>query len=80
MALSGTQIRVLMRCSVKVGDLVKLKHRGNGHPKVGIVYQRVAGHELGPGRIDEFKCLWDEPYWNNSFYFESELVVISESR
>jgi hypothetical protein len=65
---------------VKVGDLVKLKHRGNGHPRVGIIYERAAGHDLGPGRTDEFRCLWDEPYWNNSFYFERELVVISESR
>ena len=65
---------------MNVGDLVKLKHRGNGQPGVGIIYERAAGHLFGPGRTDEFKCLWDNPHWNHSFYFERELEVISESR
>jgi len=65
---------------VKVGDLVRLKNQGNGQPGVGIIYERVVGHELGPERTDEYKCLWDSPHWNDSFYFERELMVINESR
>ena len=65
---------------MKPGDLVKLKNQGNGQPGVGIIYERTSGHELGPKRTDEFKCLWDNPKWNHSFYFERELEVISESR
>jgi hypothetical protein len=63
---------------VRVGDLVKLKNQGNGQPGVGIIYERTPGQYLGPGRGDEFKCLWDNPHWNHSFYFERELEVISE--
>ncbi len=65
---------------MKVGDLVRLKNPGNGHPGVGIIYEHTSGPDLGPKRTDEFKCLWDEPNWNHSFYFERELEVINESR
>lgn len=65
---------------MKVGDLVKLKHIGNGQPRFGIIYERISGHELGPGCTDEYKCLWDDSLWNHSFYVERELEVISESR
>ncbi len=64
---------------MKVGDLVRLKNQGNGQPGVGVIYEHVSGHDLGPERIDEFKCLWDIPHWNNSFYFERELEVINEN-
>ncbi len=63
---------------MKVGDLVKLKHQGNGHPRVGIICERTPGSSLGPERGDEFKCMWDDPQWNLSFYFERELEVINE--
>lgn len=65
---------------MKVGDLVRLKHRGNGQPGIGIIYERATGHELGPGRTDEFKCLWDDSKWNSTFWFERELEVINEGR
>ena len=65
---------------MRIGDLVRLKHQGNGRPDIGIVYERTPGHELGPKRPDEFKCLWDDPKWNSTFWFERELEVISESR
>ncbi len=64
---------------MKIGDLVKLKNQGTGQPSIGIVYERTPGHDLGPGRTDEFKCLWDNPRWNHSFYFERELEVINEA-
>ena len=64
---------------MKVGDLVRLKHRGNGHPGVGIIYERTPASSLEHERTDEFKCMWDDPHWNHSFYFERELVVINET-
>ena len=63
---------------MKVGDLVKLKEQGFGRPEIGIIYEHTPGQYLGPERADEFKCLWDNPHWNHSFYFERELEVISE--
>ena len=75
---------------MKVGDLVRLKFRGNGHPAVGVIYACVPSQELMPSRepdsdvrqSDEvvYRCLWSDPFWNNSFYSERSLVVISESR
>ncbi len=66
---------------MKVGDLVRLKNRGNGQPGVGIIYERTRGPNLlGPERSDEYKCLWDDPHWNHSFFFGRELEVLSEGR
>ena len=65
---------------MKVGDLVKLKNQGNGQPGVGIIYEHAIGLRFGTDRQDEYKCLWDDPHWNHSFFFGRELVVISESR
>lgn len=64
---------------MKHGDLVRLKYQGNGQPGVGIIYCRVTGSSLGPERPDEYMCLWDDPKWNHTFYFERELVVINEN-
>jgi hypothetical protein len=60
---------------MNVGDLVKLKWRGNGHPKVGLI---VASFEdAGAFR---HKVLWECPEWSVTLWKERELVVISESR
>ena len=58
---------------MKVGDLVRLKHRGNGHPNVGLIVEDF-DPELG------YKVVWDQAKWAVSFWSEHELVVISESR
>jgi hypothetical protein len=61
---------------MKVGDLVKLKHQGNGHPRIGIVKSVLA-------RSLEEKvcmCIWDKPLWDYVQYNEGELEVISEGR
>ena len=63
---------------MKIGDLVKLKQQGTGRPRVGVIYEHARGAELGPGRTDEYKCLWDDPHWNHNFYFERELEVVNE--
>ena len=63
---------------MKVGDLVRLKSLGFGRPEIGIIYERAPASSLEPDLKDEFKCLWDNPHWNHSFYFERELEVISE--
>ena len=63
------------RLSVKVGDLVKLKHRGNGHPKMGVI---VGSFQGGLDR-EEYKVLWDCPEWAMGMWKERELVVISEA-
>ena len=63
---------------MKVGDLVKLKSQGFGRPEVGIIYERTPASSLVHDSADEFKCLWDNPHWNHSLYFERELEVISE--
>lgn len=62
---------------MKVGDLVKLKYQGNGQPGVGIIYECAPARELGSDQV-EYKCLWDMPYWNHSFFFERQLVVIND--
>jgi len=61
---------------MKPGDLVKLKHRGNGHPNIGLIVATFQGgldHE-------EYKVLWDCPEWSIALWKERELVVISEGR
>ena len=63
---------------MRVGDLVKLKTQVSGQPEVGIVYERIPSEWRN--ELNEFKCLWDDQQWNDSFYFEYDLEVISESR
>ena len=62
---------------MKVGDLVKLKHRGNGHPNVGIITDFVEDRNTA---ITYVKALWDLPQWSNSMWRKRELAVISEGR
>ena len=61
---------------MKVGDLVKLKHQGNGHPHIGVV------RSVQTRSLEERVCMcaWDKPLWDYVHYNEGELVVISESR
>jgi len=61
---------------VKVGDLVRLKHQGNGHPRIGVV------KSVQVGSLEEkvYMCVWDRPLWDYVHYNEGELVVINESR
>ena len=61
---------------MKIGDLVKLKWRGNGHPKIGV----IVGSFQGGLDCEEYKVLWDCPEWTVALWRERELVVISESR
>tara|TARA_Y100000310_G_C20609052_1_gene777047 strand:- start:502 stop:675 length:174 start_codon:yes stop_codon:yes gene_type:complete len=57
---------------MKVGDLVKMKWRGNGHPGIGLIVATVDG---------EYMILWDLPQWGLSNRWKSrELKVINESR
>ena len=56
---------------MKVGDLVKMKFRGNGHPGSGLI---VATEDR------EYLILWDVAEWSDSLWREHELVVISENR
>ena len=56
---------------MKVGDLVKMKWRGNGHPSVGMIVETVGGENV---------VLWDLAAWSLSRWRDSELVVLSESR
>lgn len=61
---------------MKLGDLVNLKFQGNGQPRIGIIYDstpaRYYNNEV------EYKCLWDDPIWNDTFWREHEMVVINE--
>ena len=63
---------------MSLGDLVSLKLQGNGQPQTGLIYH------VSPARYYddevEYKCLWDVPLWNDTFWREHELAVISESR
>jgi|LWDU01.1.fsa_nt_gi hypothetical protein len=59
---------------MKVGDLVILKHQGNGHPNFGLIVMTLEEEE------DRYKVLWDCPEWSMGMWKEHELVVISESR
>ena len=64
---------------MKVGDLVMLKRQGSGLPSLGIIHEIIKlgfGHE----RKYEYRCLWDNSYWNSEFYSGEGLEVISESR
>ena len=56
---------------MKVGDLVKLKFRGNGYPGYGLIMKIVD---------DEYMILWDLSEWGMTRWKERELMVISESR
>ena len=60
---------------MKVGDLVRLKSRGNGHPKVGLIL--ASFEDTG---VFEHKVLWECPEWSVTLWRERELVVISEGR
>jgi hypothetical protein len=63
---------------MKIGDLVKMQFRGNGHPGVGVIYS--VDESIGHEDSVVCKCLWDMPMWNNTAWHEHELVVINESR
>jgi hypothetical protein len=56
---------------VHVGDLVKMRFRGNGHPSFGLVLQvtKVSA-----------KIHWAEQNWNYVDWRFDELVVVSEAR
>ena len=54
---------------MKVGDLVKMKWRGNGHPGMGMIVKTVGGEHV---------VLWDLASWSLSRWRESELAVINE--
>ena len=55
---------------MEAGDLVRLKHPGNGHPKIGLLIEYV-GDELG------YKVKWSDPKWSVTLWSERELEVIS---
>ena len=61
---------------MKVGDLVRLKHQGNGHPRIGVV-KSVQSRSL---EEKVYMCVWNKPLWDYVHYNEGELVVINESR
>jgi len=65
---------------MKIGDLVKLKEWSDLGPRIGIIYEYTQAGWRGKDELNEYKCLWDDPQWNHSFYFERELVVVDESR
>jgi hypothetical protein len=65
---------------MKVGDLVKLKRQGSGLPSVGIIHEIIKIGHIDVDRKYEYRCLWDNPYWNSEFYCAAGLEVISESR
>ena len=52
---------------MKVGDLVKLKWQGNGHPNVGLIIETVDGEHM---------VLWDLPRWNPSQWLPNELEAL----
>ena len=56
---------------MEVGDLVKMKWRGNGHPGIGMIVKTVDGEHV---------VLWDLAAWSISRWEERELEVISEGR
>ena len=59
---------------MKVGDLVRLKHQGNGQPSVGIITHFVKDRNTA---LDYYQVLWDLPDWSSSLWRERELEVIS---
>ena len=54
---------------MKIGDLVKMKWRGNGHPDIGLIIETVDGEHM---------ILWDLPQWGVTRWLERELVVVNE--
>ena len=56
---------------MKVGDLVKMKWRGNGHPGIGLIVETVD---------EEHMILWDLDAWGITRWQERELEVINEAR
>jgi hypothetical protein len=64
---------------MKVGDLVKLKFRGNGHPGAGLIVDDV-DVESSPSHHREYLILWDMPEWSMSRWRERELEVINDSK
>jgi hypothetical protein len=60
---------------VKIGDLVKLKHRGNGHPGTGLIIDDVHAESL-PSHHREYLILWDMAEWSMGRWRERELMVI----
>ena len=63
---------------MKVGDLVKLRHKGNGQPNVGVIDALVKDRQ--PRGLDYYQILWDIPQGSEALWRERELVVINESR
>ena len=61
---------------MKVGDLVKLKHQGNGQPNFGIIVS-LTNEEVkhGADRCG-YNIMWDMPSWNNGKWDKRELVVL----
>jgi hypothetical protein len=64
---------------MKVGDLVKLKHQGNGQPGIGIIVSIFnEGNEHGAHRFG-YNVMWDMLSWNNGVWDKRELVVVNET-
>ena len=64
---------------MKVGDLVKLKHRGNGHPSTGLIIDDVPD-EILPSHHQEYLILWDMPEWSMARWRKHELEILNEDR
>jgi len=60
---------------VKIGDLVRLKWQGNGHPGIGLIVSMEAGSSHR-----ECCILWDSADWSLTSWAKDELVVIDEAR
>jgi len=54
---------------MKVGDLVKMKWQGNGHPNVGLIVATVN---------EDYMVLWDLPRWNPSQWQPHELEILNK--
>ncbi|MDP7061091.1 MAG: hypothetical protein QF416_11550 [Candidatus Marinimicrobia bacterium] len=55
---------------------MKLRHKGNGQPNVGVIYAHVKDRQQRG--LDYYQILWDIPQWSESLWRERELEVISE--
>ena len=55
---------------MKVGDLVKLKHRRSGQPRAGLIIEIMGG---------EYMILWDLSEWGITRWKDRELEVINEA-
>ena len=62
-----------------IGDLVKMKYQGNGHPNVGVIVA-VCMPGATPQKAPAYRILWDLQQWNDSWFNENELRIINESR